>query len=161
MLFDNFSKDSRTLDGYRKACKPCSAEEFKKYMATDNYKKRLARYERRRHQEKIDDPKKRWSTIATSNAKRRAKQYGIDFNLTAKWVYENASDYCPALKIKINYRNNKSFADSPSIDRFDNNAGYTTSNCSIISMKANSIKTSASPEEVGLVYEWMKCRPKL
>ena len=47
-------------------------------------------------------------------------------------------------------------SNSPSLDRLDNNKGYTKENISVISYKANRIKNDASFEEIEKLYLWLK-----
>ena len=57
----------------------------------------------------------------------RAKQAGIDFNLSKEDIY--IPEYCPLLNVKLEYDHiNGLNAYSPSLDRIDNSRGYTKDN---------------------------------
>lgn len=81
-------------------------------------------------------------------AKTRAKEKNIEFSIT----YEDLKipDLCPLLEIPIiwNVRTGRPTENSPSVDRIDNSKGYVKGNVWIVSMRANFIKNSASPEEL-------------
>jgi hypothetical protein len=44
---------------------------------------------------------------------------------------------------------------SPSIDRIDNNGGYTVDNIAVISWRANRLKNNATSDELRQIAEWM------
>ena len=79
-------------------------------------------------------------------AKNRAKKRGIEFSLK----YEDIiiPEYCPILKIPLVLGKNCYYSNTFSIDRIDNSIGYIKDNIRIISMKANTMKNSASKEEL-------------
>jgi hypothetical protein len=97
---------------------------------------------------KAADPKRRWAqyTLNAVRARSRKKQQpcGVDEN----WLYANAPETCPLLKIPLCFNNTASFFNSATVDRKNSNDGYTKDNCWIISMKANRIKTDATLEEL-------------
>ncbi len=90
------------------------------------------------------------------HARTRALKKGLEFDL--KYEDLNYPDYCPVLGIKLKhgYGKGKDRENSPSIDRIDNTKGYTVDNVIIISVLANSIKTSATPEQIIKVGEFYK-----
>ncbi len=146
-----FSKDKYQKSGYRTACKPCSAEEFKKYKSSDGYTKRLKKADgERKHQKKLD-PIKYWAHNAFHNAKGRAKKLKVDFDLTKEWLVNNAPTHCPLLGTTLIYDACTSVPNCASIDRINSFNGYTQSNCKIISFKANRIKSNATLEEIEIL----------
>ena len=56
-------------------------------------------------------------------------------------------DVCPILGIKLEH-GNKDWKTSPSIDRIDNDRGYTLDNIIVVSALANSIKNCATWQQV-------------
>lgn len=86
-------------------------------------------------------------SVAISKAKRRAMKNGVAHCLTANDVRENV--LCPALGVKMRWTaGTGGFApESKSLDRIVTSAGYTLGNVCIISHRANSIKSNATPEE--------------
>lgn len=82
------------------------------------------------------------------NMKARAKREGIPFDLTLdKMVWPST---CSVLGIPLVYDlgRGKIMDDSPSIDRIDPTKGYTEDNIRIISNKANTMKSSATKDEL-------------
>lgn len=97
--------------------------------------------------------------VLLSNAKNRAKKRQLDFDLTLKYLEDRMPDQCPVLKLRIDY-SGKNKECCPSIDRIDNNKGYTKDNIRIISMRANAIKRDASVEEIAQILNYMRKRSK-
>lgn len=93
-----------------------------------------------------------------AGAKARAVKKGIPFTIEPTDVYDLVAnlEVCPVLGIPLCWTNDKMKDDSPSLDRMVPNLGYVVGNISVISQKANRIKTDATSEEVGKVYSWMK-----
>lgn len=90
------------------------------------------------------------------HAKRRALNKELEFNLKVEdLIYP---DVCPVLGIKLKHGagKGKDRENSPSIDRINNNVGYIPSNVIIVSVLANSIKNSATPEQIIKVGEFYK-----
>lgn len=91
-----------------------------------------------------------------TRAKRRAKEFGIEFNLL-KSDLGPIGDRCPVLGIQYNFDSsdeNKDF--SPSLDRIDNTKGYIKSNVCVISWRANRIKNNGTLEEFELLLNYLK-----
>lgn len=78
-------------------------------------------------------------------ARDRARKRGFDFNLTVEQV--SFPDICPILGIKLEH-GNKNWQTSPSIDRIDNDRGYTLDNIIVVSALANSIKNCATWQQI-------------
>ena len=78
--------------------------------------------------------------------KRRAELKGLEFSLKEEDIIIPSMCKLLEIPLKIGIKNN--YENSPSIDRIDNNKGYTKDNIQIISKKANSMKNSASYEEL-------------
>jgi hypothetical protein len=81
-----------------------------------------------------------------ANAKKRAKKLNLDFNLTLEDII--IPDECPIFKIPFTFVAETSYQDNCSLDRIDNTKGYIKGNVQVISMKANTMKNSATPEEL-------------
>jgi len=77
------------------------------------------------------------------NAKQRAKKYGIPFDITYKDIV--IPECCPYLGIKLVPFSEWS---SPSLDKIIPELGYVKGNIQVISTKANTMKNSATHDEL-------------
>lgn len=84
-----------------------------------------------------------------SAAKERAKQKGIEFNLTHDDI--RIPDLCPVLGIKLERGNGRT---RPELDRRDNSLGYVKGNVFVISGRANRLKADASVEELKAILAY-------
>lgn len=83
-------------------------------------------------------------------AKARAKRDGIEFNLAESDI--EVPNMCPILNIEIVLPWDKmpfgGRSNSASLDRIDNSKGYVPGNVQVISNLANTMKSSATPEQL-------------
>jgi len=96
--------------------------------------------------------------VLLNSAKRRAKDKKFKFNIEVSDI--NIPTMCPILDIPILrvYTEGKKAGptpNSPSLDRIDNNKGYVKGNVQVISHLANTMKASASPEELVKFARWI------
>lgn len=88
-------------------------------------------------------------------AKCRAKKRGLPFDLTEADVHVPAK--CPALGIPLAHQDGRGHhSNSPSLDRIIPGLGYVKGNIIVVSALANSIKWTATPDQiikVGLFYK--------
>lgn len=141
---DNAPSNKR---GRRYTCKECDSEYRKQYMSDP--KNRATRNTR----EVVKRAKKDQRVIMLANAKKRAKLKGLDFDLTKEDII--IPEFCPILGIKL-VRADKGFAEnSASLDRIDNNRGYTRDNVRVISLRANKMKGYATLDEMIKIVNYM------
>ena len=81
-----------------------------------------------------------------NQAKLRAGRKGLGFNLLESDII--IPDKCPILEVSLVIGTKDNYEYSPSLDRKDNSRGYTKDNVWVISKKANSMKNSATSEEL-------------
>ena len=91
------------------------------------------------------------------NARARAKQRGVAFDLTLEDV--SIPDVCPVLGLEI--RKGVPGAsggsdNSPSLDRIRPELGYVPGNVVVVSHRANRIKQDATADELELVARWLR-----
>lgn len=94
---------------------------------------------------------KKW---IVTQAKKRAKRYGLEFNLTEADIH--IPEYCPALGIKLAWCTKIKGRQSPSLDRIRNDEGYVKGNVQVISWRANNLKRDATAEEIEKLATFMK-----
>src|SRR5262249_20499481 len=97
----------------------------------------LAAIDRR---DRVADPRKGM----LAGARRRARIRGLEFNLTIEDLI--VPDLCPILGIPLVVCKGKPCDGSPSLDRIDNDRGYTRDNVRVISYLANTAKNNMSDE---------------
>lgn len=182
-ILDEFSADKRSSDGHRERCKKCHADYCR--MAYKNGPKRARiRVERitctscktnksydafytdnrrlsGRQSQCKDCQKSAIKRIARKDpayhlfkaAKTRAKRRGLDFDLRRGDVV--IPKRCPVLGIPLKSGDGKPSDNSPTIDRIDSSRGYTSDNIAVISWRANTIKSNATPDEIRKLHEWL------
>lgn len=85
--------------------------------------------------------------------KKRAKTLGLPFNLTEEDII--IPKYCPILGLKLEMAGSNRNC-SPSLDRLIPEKGYVKGNVSVISNRANSLKSNMTLQEIIKLAEWAK-----
>ena len=88
------------------------------------------------------------------NARRRSRIKGLECTITAEDV--TIPKRCPVLDIPIITGTGKCLPNSPSIERINNDEGYTPDNIVVISYRANILKRDASFDELKRIFEYYK-----
>ena len=104
-----------------------------------------------RTQYRIEYPKETWAVETEYSIRKRALTKGLDFDLNREWLLAQIPERCPLLNIPIVFSNGKVVDGTPTVDRKDATKGYMTSNCWVISAKANRMKSNAAPDEIILL----------
>lgn len=79
-------------------------------------------------------------------AKSRADKKGIEFNIEESDII--IPNICPLLEVPFKFGDKNNYDYSPSLDRIDNTKGYIKGNIQVISKKANTMKSSATLQEL-------------
>lgn len=79
-------------------------------------------------------------------AKDRAEKQELAFNIKESDVI--IPEICPILEVPFEWGTKGEYEYSPSLDKIDPTKGYVKGNVWVISKKANSMKNSASPQEL-------------
>lgn len=91
----------------------------------------------------------RQSKYLLDNSKANSRRRGNEFSITEADIV--VPEVCPIFGTKFEIGT----MSAASVDRIDNNKGYVKGNIQIISRKANTMKNSASPEELLLFAAWI------
>lgn len=81
-----------------------------------------------------------------NRSKSRAKRKGFEHSITIEDIH--IPDNCPLLGIPLIKGETSVQENSPTLDRIDSSKGYVKGNVWVISYKANTIKSNATPEEL-------------
>lgn len=82
-------------------------------------------------------------------SKSRARRRGFEHNITIEDIV--IPNICPLLGIPLFPGHGGVCPNSPTLDRIDSSKGYIKGNVWVISYKANTIKSNATPEELQLI----------
>ena len=89
--------------------------------------------------------------------RERAKRRGLKCTITIEDIESVMVDVCPVLDIPLTVNELGSSRDnSYSLDRIDNNKGYVPGNIQIISVKAKTMKSNATLEELEALVAYMR-----
>jgi hypothetical protein len=152
-----FGKDRNSANGFAYACKQAVAQRnrsaHQKARKVNN-----ARHAKLRLERKASADARMWAIKKlVSEASRRAKAKGLAFDISIDRLH--APERCPIFGVNLVYQADKQrLPNSASLDRIDNNKGYTHDNVWIISWRANQIKTDAAPHELRAVAAAVEAR---
>jgi len=158
---------------YNKSDKRKSAKERFKERHKDDVEMKAAYYESRKQwynslpDERKEEIRVRGNELAKirrredprtpmlADARKRAKQRNLEYDLTKDDV--TIPELCPVLGIPLFVgTDGKRSPNSPSLNRIDNNKGYTKNNIAVISLRANTLKNDANVEELQAIVKYME-----
>ena len=130
-----------------------------KYNGTDAEHIRIAEWMEKPLQKMEGSFKKGEAQKMASQARKRAKKKGLECSIVASDLLIPL--ICPVLGLEINFGRGLFHDGSPSLDRFDNSKGYIISNVSVISNRANTIKSDGTADEHRKIADWIIQMTKL
>lgn len=116
---------------------------------------RVCENKRRKYNEQdalFKDP----TRILYKGCKDRARQKGLDFDLTRAYLHDLYQPNCPVLGVPLSRAEGRAADASPSLDRIDSTKGYVQGNVRIISWRANKLKNNASLDELKALVRYME-----
>lgn len=105
----------------------------------------------RRHLERAQKQSRNAIQNALKSAKARAKAGSYPYTLTIETI-PPIPDVCPVLGIQMFRVGGRKSRNSPSLDKIIPELGYVPSNVRWISDRANTLKSNATLDEMGLIY---------
>lgn len=106
------------------------------------------------------DPSLRMQTIL-QGARSRSKKNNIQFDEQLFSILMGTPPtYCACCNKKLDYSTGRGTDrwDSPSLDRFDNNGGYTVNNTFVLCWKCNHVKSDSTAEELETVAAYVRSK---
>lgn len=131
----------RILHICKDCCKILTVYQRKKLRIDNDSSYRELYLERKRESHRKNIVHNMWK-----RARDRAIKNNIDFNIEESDI--KIPKICPILEVPIYCGTKGNYEYSPSLDRIDNTKGYIKGNIQVISKKANSMKNSASLDEL-------------
>lgn len=115
---------------------------IKSLKQNTKFSQRLSDERRAKHRK---DPR----NLMIDMAKRRAREKGLPFDLSASDL--SVPEFCPVLGIPIRIGDRTVCESSPTLDRIVPAIGYVKGNVRVISFRANSLKRDATEKEIELI----------
>ena len=138
-------KNERESSGMKYFCKSCNST-LTALEKTRILREKIPGFHETEKQQRRDSYKRNIIHTMVCRAQKRALKYGYDFDLEDSDII--IPEKCPILEVPFVLGSKGNYEYTPTIDRVDNNKGYTKDNIQVISKKANSMKNSASLEEL-------------
>lgn len=136
----------RSKTGRMWACKDCIDSKPSDISDAAYRRKYDLEYKTKINEAKRDEFERHIERYMYTRAKNRAAKKGLDFDIDLEDIV--IPEICPLLEVPIVLGREDDYEYSPSLDRIDNSKGYIKGNIWVISKKANSMKNSASYEEL-------------
>jgi hypothetical protein len=131
--------------GRRWLCRKCSTS-FPEWNSRNFRKSVDLDYREYINHLKSESSKSNFESKMWRDAKRRAKVKGLEFNIEVEDI--RIPKVCPILEVPLIVGTKNNYEYTPSLDRIDNSRGYIKGNIQVISKKANSMKNSATFQEL-------------
>ena len=156
---DHFYKNPRHSSGLATECIVCTRirshsnglkrKESDKIKAKERYDKNIGKRRAEKRNYILANPE----VHMYSAAKKRSRDRGLEFNICKEDIV--IPKICPILQVEFKVGTKRDYRYSPSLDRIDNAKGYTKGNIQVISSLANTMKNSATKEELLLFSKYM------
>lgn len=148
-VLSEFYKDNSAPDKHRYVCKTCTSYLSLIYNQKNKEKEKARNQAYKESQRGTINYTLR---VLLSAAKKRSKDNNLPFDLTLEWLETMVIPHCPITLQPIDWlkeqvANGVPGPNSPSIDKIIPELGYVQSNCAIISVRANRIKSDGTIDE--------------
>ena len=119
------------------------------YKDKNKHKAAMARWYKKNAKKLSDYRENNPEIYALSRAKKNAIDRNLEFDLELSDI--KIPKTCPILGVELEYKTPY----AASVDRIDSTKGYVKGNIQIISMRANTMKNVANPEELQAFARWV------
>jgi len=89
-------------------------------------------------------------------ARRRAKERGVEFNIKPEQIPWPADGLCPIKRVPLEKNKGIVMSNSPSLDRIHSDLGYIPGNVRVLSWRMNNLKGDLTVEEAENLLLYMK-----
>jgi hypothetical protein len=140
-------------------CLECKKENRNRYKK--NNLEKLKKYNREYSKKNYSTEKRKLSyqnnieSELYHHAKQRAKEKNLEFNIKKEDI--TIPLFCPVFGTPISFDKKENH---PTLDRIDNNKGYTKENIMVISFKANRLKNNGSIEDFKKIICYIESQTK-
>lgn len=152
--YEAFHRDKNNPTGRATYCRKCCSEKSKlRYVDRVAANKRNQVYYYGTSAISYRADPRKWLFNA---AKKRAKKRGLEFSITLDDIVfpQTCPIFNTPLDILIQDRK-ASYLNAASLDRIDNSKGYIKGNVSVISRKANRVKSDLSVDQIKSLLQYM------
>ena len=105
----------------------------------------------------MDEKEKRQAILAMlREARRRAKERGVEFNIRPDQIEWPGDGLCPIKGVLLEKNKGLVMANSPSLDRVHSHLGYIPGNVRVLSWRMNNLKGDLTTEEAENLLLYMK-----
>lgn len=139
-----FNRNRTSRDGLQAYCRPCGNELSRQWNRS--HPKQMVENERRYRRR---NPERE----LLQSARQRAKRAGLPFDLTIDDI--NIPAVCPVLGTPLVKGEGYMSGASPSLDKIVPSRGYVRGNVSVISMRANRLKSDATADELARLWAYV------
>lgn len=146
----------------RDAVKAAGGAEYEAMLARERAARSLFR---KRHGLKSNRHSASFQTKICADVRKRGRKRGLPATITSADL--DWPSHCPVLGIELDYPERSGMRGTqhvqsnwPSLDRWDSTKGYVPGNVFVISHRANTLKSSASYEEILRVAKYLSRRPR-
>jgi len=106
--------------------------------------------------QRLDLKSRDLSLYLWGSARRRAVQNDIPFSISPADVM--VPEKCPVLGLLLQPHEGRPSDSSPTVDRLIPELGYVKGNVSVVSFRANMLKSDGTVEELEAIVRWMRSR---
>lgn len=94
--------------------------------------------------------------IRMRSCRARAKEKGLDFDLTTEYIKSIWTGTCPVFNTELDINSKRGEVGHAQLDKINPSKGYTQGNVVWLSERANRIKDDATLEDLERITSWLR-----